>query len=47
VIHEGIDDLGRGGNPASRANGNAGARLACGMCLNFPQLIFFLKICGL
>ncbi|XP_003740752.1 superoxide dismutase [Cu-Zn] [Galendromus occidentalis] len=29
VIHEKADDLGRGGNPASKANGNAGARIAC------------------
>ncbi|KAK6985591.1 superoxide dismutase [Cu-Zn] [Biomphalaria glabrata] len=29
VVHEKPDDLGRGGNPASLLNGNAGARLAC------------------
>ncbi|XP_054437972.1 extracellular superoxide dismutase [Cu-Zn] [Pteronotus mesoamericanus] len=35
VVHEGEDDLGRGGNPASLENGNAGRRLACcvvGLC---------------
>ncbi|KAG1956521.1 superoxide dismutase [Cu-Zn] [Pimephales promelas] len=29
VIHEGQDDLGKGGNVASLLNGNAGGRLAC------------------
>ncbi|XP_042530679.1 extracellular superoxide dismutase [Cu-Zn] [Dipodomys spectabilis] len=29
VVHAGEDDLGRGGNPASLENGNAGPRLAC------------------
>lgn len=29
VVHAGEDDLGRGGNPASLENGNAGRRLAC------------------
>ncbi|XP_056327844.1 extracellular superoxide dismutase [Cu-Zn] [Danio aesculapii] len=29
VIHEGKDDLGRGGNVGSLLNGNAGGRLAC------------------
>ncbi|XP_004681562.1 PREDICTED: extracellular superoxide dismutase [Cu-Zn] [Condylura cristata] len=29
VVHEGLDDLGRGGNPASLEHGNAGPRLAC------------------
>ncbi|XP_045163882.2 superoxide dismutase [Cu-Zn]-like [Mercenaria mercenaria] len=29
VLHEGEDDLGRGGNPGSIASGNAGARIAC------------------
>ncbi|XP_046560692.1 superoxide dismutase [Cu-Zn]-like [Haliotis rubra] len=29
VVHEGLDDLGRGNNSASLENGNAGARLAC------------------
>lgn len=29
VIHERVDDLGRGGNQASVENGNAGPRLAC------------------
>uniref|UniRef100_K9IWW1 Superoxide dismutase [Cu-Zn] n=1 Tax=Desmodus rotundus TaxID=9430 RepID=K9IWW1_DESRO len=35
VVHEGEDDLGRGGNAASLENGNAGRRLACcvvGLC---------------
>ncbi|XP_072801768.1 extracellular superoxide dismutase [Cu-Zn] [Vicugna pacos] len=35
VVHEGEDDLGRGGNQASVENGNAGRRLACcvvGLC---------------
>lgn len=35
VVHAGEDDLGRGGNPASLENGNAGRRLACcvvGLC---------------
>ena len=29
VIHEGQDDLGRGGDSGSEATGNAGGRLAC------------------
>ncbi|GFO09711.1 superoxide dismutase [Cu-Zn] [Plakobranchus ocellatus] len=29
VVHAGVDDLGKGGNPSSLANGNAGSRLAC------------------
>jgi len=31
VIHEGVDDLGRGGDEGSRTTGNAGARLTCGI----------------
>ena len=30
VLHEKIDDLGKGGVPASLLNGNAGKRIACG-----------------
>ncbi|OZJ05668.1 hypothetical protein BZG36_01408 [Bifiguratus adelaidae] len=31
VIHEDVDDLGRGGHELSATTGNAGARLACGV----------------
>lgn len=31
VVHGGTDDLGLGGNDGSRASGNAGARIACGI----------------
>jgi len=31
VVHGGEDDLGRGGVAASKANGNAGPRVACGL----------------
>jgi len=30
VLHEKTDDLGRGTNEASKTNGNAGSRIACG-----------------
>tara|TARA_B100001248_G_scaffold140249_1_gene105334 strand:- start:4520 stop:4981 length:462 start_codon:yes stop_codon:yes gene_type:complete len=31
VIHEGIDDLGKGGNAESLRTGNAGKRIGCGI----------------
>eukprot|EP01136_Pigoraptor_vietnamica_P006926 Opistho-1_new@40484 len=31
VIHEGVDDLGKGGHELSPTTGNAGGRLACGV----------------
>jgi Cu-Zn family superoxide dismutase len=31
VIHEGIDDLGKGGNKESLETGNAGGRMGCGI----------------
>eukprot|EP00123_Amoebidium_parasiticum_P019337 comp24612_c0_seq1/m.46802 comp24612_c0_seq1/g.46802 ORF comp24612_c0_seq1/g.46802 comp24612_c0_seq1/m.46802 type:complete len:151 (-) comp24612_c0_seq1:136-588(-) len=31
VIHEGVDDLGRGGVELSKTTGNAGGRAACGV----------------
>lgn len=40
VLHAGEDDLGDGGDAGSRANGNAGPRIACciiGIVAPFPQ----------
>lgn len=31
VVHEGEDDLGRGGHKDSKTTGNAGGRVACGI----------------
>jgi len=31
VVHEAVDDLGRGGHELSKTTGNAGGRLACGV----------------
>eukprot|EP00128_Syssomonas_multiformis_P005767 Colp12_sorted_trinity150504_noHs@16995 len=31
VVHQDVDDLGRGGHELSKSTGNAGARLACGV----------------
>ncbi|KAK3749575.1 hypothetical protein QZH41_019727 [Actinostola sp. cb2023] len=31
LVHEGVDDLGRGGHELSLSTGNAGGRLACGV----------------
>ena len=31
VVHQGVDDLGRGGNAGSMVSGNAGPRVACGI----------------
>ncbi|XP_054163345.1 uncharacterized protein LOC128961165 [Oppia nitens] len=31
VVHENVDDLGRGGHEQSKSTGNAGGRVACGL----------------
>ncbi|CEO98172.1 Superoxide dismutase [Cu-Zn] [Plasmodiophora brassicae] len=31
VVHEGVDDLGKGGHELSKTTGNAGGRVACGV----------------
>jgi Cu-Zn family superoxide dismutase len=31
VVHDGVDDLGKGGHPDSLKTGNAGGRFACGI----------------
>jgi len=36
IVHADTDDLGRGGNDASKANGNAGARIGCGAIVPYP-----------
>ena len=36
VVHEGVDDLGRGGFPDSKTTGHAGGRLSCGV-IGFAQ----------
>lgn len=30
MVHEGVDDLGKGGHELSPTTGNAGGRIACG-----------------
>ena len=36
VVHQGVDDLGRGSDRASLENGNSGPRLACGIVVGVP-----------
>ncbi|KAL2633452.1 hypothetical protein R1flu_004931 [Riccia fluitans] len=38
VVHEGVDDLGKGGHELSVTTGNAGGRLACGVVGLSPAL---------
>jgi Cu/Zn superoxide dismutase len=38
VVHDGTDDLGKGGHPDSKKTGNAGGRPACGKSLSMLSL---------
>lgn len=37
VIHEGVDDLGRGGFPDSKKTGHAGGRMACAIIVHYKD----------